>query len=78
MKTKDIKKQLIHEINLSDNKRLLEEIYRFLNLENEFQEAFILSSEQKSAIAEARSQIENGDYLTHDEANRDIEKWLNK
>lgn len=38
MKTIEIKKKLINEINLSKNKGLLEEFYRFLNLENEIQE----------------------------------------
>lgn len=76
MKTLEIKKKLIDEITLSDNKGLLEELYRFLNLENEAQETYQLSGEQHSAIAEARDQIKNGDYLTHEEANQDIEKRL--
>jgi hypothetical protein len=78
MKTIEIKKKLINEINLSKNKGLLEEFYRFLNLENEIQETYKLNTEQKSAIAEAREQIENGDYLTNEQANQDIEEWLNK
>lgn len=35
METMEIEKKLINEINLSKNKNLLEEFYRFLNLENE-------------------------------------------
>lgn len=76
MKTIELKKKLIDEINLSSNKDLLEEFYNFLNLENEIQEDFKLSKEQKSAIQEARKQIKNGDYLTNDEANHEIKKWI--
>lgn len=78
MKTIEIRKKLINEINLSKNKGLLEELYHFLNLENEIQETYELSAEQKSAIAEAREQIKNDNYLTNEQANQEIEKWLNK
>lgn len=78
MKTIEIKKKLINEINLSKNKNLLEEFYRFLNLENEIEETYKLNSEQKSAIDQARKQIKNGDYLTNEQANQEIDEWLNK
>ena len=78
MKTTEIRKKLINEINLSKNKGLLEEFYHFLNLENEIQETYKLNVEQKSAINEAREQIKNGDYLTNEQANQEIDEWLNK
>jgi hypothetical protein len=56
----------------------LEEFYRFLNLENEIQEAYKLNKEQKSAVAEARKQIKNEDYLTNEQANQEIDQWLNE
>lgn len=78
MNTIEIKKKLIDEIHLSKNKNLLEEFYRFLNLENEIQETYKLNYEQNSAISEAREQIKNGDYLNNEQANQEIDKWLNK
>lgn len=77
METQEIKKRLIGEINLSTNKKLLEEFYHFLNLENEIQ-TYKLNEEQKSAIAEARKHIELGDYLSNDMANQEIDQWLNE
>lgn len=71
MKTIDIKTKLINEINLSKNKNLLEELYRFLNLENQPEETYRLSAEQNMAIANAREQIKNGDYLTNEKANQE-------
>ena len=38
MKTIEIKQKLINQINISENKDLLEKFYHFLNLENEIQD----------------------------------------
>ena len=76
MKTTDIKKRLIDEITSLDNRELLEELYRFLNLEKKIEKVYKLSEDQESAVAEAREQIRTGDYLTNEEANDDIDKWL--
>ena len=78
MKTIEIKRKLIEEIKVSQNKNLLEEFYRFLNLENEIQEPYQLSADQNTAVMEAREQIRNGDYLTNDKANQEMDEWLNK
>lgn len=78
MKTVEIRKRLIEEINLSTNKNLLEEFYHYLNLENKIQKRYTLRNEQNQAIEEARAQIKNGDYLTNEQVDQDIDKWLNK
>ena len=78
MRTVEIKKKLIDKINLSENKDLLEEFYNFLTLENEIQEIYKLNGKQKSAIQEARNQIQSGDYLTNEEANHEIDKWIDE
>lgn len=78
MKTIEIKKKLIEEINLSSNKDLLEEFYRFLSRDNETEETYKLSEEQSAAILEAQEQIRNDEYLTNKEANHEIDEWLNK
>ncbi len=78
MKTVEIKKKLINEINSSTNTDLLEELYIYLNQENTIQKPFKLSEEQNLAIEEARRQIKAGEYLTNEQANQEIEEWLNK
>jgi len=78
MKTFEIKEKLIKEINLSKNKKLLEELYRFLNLENEIQEEYLLSEDQNAAIAVARQQIKDGDFLYDEQADQEIDEWLSK
>ncbi|MGO2403564.1 hypothetical protein [Mesonia sp.] len=78
MKTIEIRNKLIHEINLSNNKNLLEEFYNYLTQENKVRKTYKLSKEQNVAIKEARTQIENGDFLTNEQADQEIEEWLNK
>ncbi|QLE01379.1 hypothetical protein HX109_07305 [Galbibacter sp. BG1] len=78
MKTIDIRKKLIQEVNLSKNSNLLEELYYFLNKENELEEVFQLNEAQKTEIEAARLQIKEGHYLSNKKANKDIEKWLNE
>jgi len=78
MNTLEIKKKLINEINLSENKNLFEEFSPFLNLENKIDEDYELSDEQESAITDAREQIRNGNYLTNEQTNQEIEEWLEK
>lgn len=78
MKTVEIKKKLINEINSSTNKNLLEELYNYLNQENDIQITYKLSKDQNAAIQEARTQIKTGKYLTNEQANQEIEEWLNK
>lgn len=75
MRTVEVKKMLIEKINLSSNKNLLEEMYNFLNQDNDA-ELYKLSKAQKDAIAEGREQIKNGQFLTNDQVNDEIEEWL--
>lgn len=76
MKTLELKKKLIDQINLSENKSLLEQLYSYLNSESEIQEIYHLNEEQRSAVKEARNQIKDGAFLTNEEANKEIDAWL--
>lgn len=66
----------MREIDLSTNDKLLEELYRFLDKDNRVSEVFKLNDDQKMAVREARDQASKGDYLTNDEANEEMDKWL--
>ena len=73
----EIRKKLIEEIQLSNNEELLEELYHFLHKENKTEEVFNLSKKQQFAIEKSLNQVRNGQYLTNEEANQEIERWLN-
>ena len=76
MSSVELKKRLIDKIQETDNKNLLEEAFRLLQMESEDIEVYKLSEDQKNAVNEARQQIKNGQFLTDDEANKDIDEWL--
>lgn len=78
MSTIELKKLLIDRIQKTENEELLEEAFRLLELETEDIEIYKLNDNQNKVIDEAKQQIKNGQYLTDEEANKEIEEWLSK
>ena len=78
MSTIELRKRLIDKIQKTDNENLLEEAYRLLELETQDIEVYKLTDEQRKAVIEARQQIKNGEFLTDDQANKEIDEWLKK
>ena len=78
MSTIELRKRLIDKIQNTDNENLLEEAYRLLNLETEDIEVYRLSDDQRKAIHEAKQQIKNGQFLTDEQASKEIDEWLNE
>ena len=78
MSTIELKKRLIEKIQKTENEGLLEEAYRLLELETSDIEIYKLSDNQKLIVEESRQQIKNGQFLTDEQANKDIDEWLNK
>jgi hypothetical protein len=80
MSTTELKERLIEKISHTDNENILAEVNRLLNIETESEadDVFVFNESEKTKIEEARLQIKNGDFLTHDQANKDIEEWLGK
>lgn len=75
MTSTELKQKLIRQINKTNNDELLEELLRVLEREND-PRVYQLSELQKTVIMEARLQYQNGNILTDDEVNLEIEKWL--
>jgi predicted transcriptional regulator len=78
MSTTELRKLLIEKIQLTDDHKLLEEASRLLEVYIEESDVYILNDKQKQAIAEGRKQIINGEYLTDEESNKEIDEWLSK
>ena len=76
MKNIELKSKLLEEIKNSEDYQVLEEVYKLLNLESESFEVFKFSETQEKSILKAKQQIKNGDFLTEEEANKEIDKWL--
>jgi hypothetical protein len=78
MSTTELRKRLIDKIQKTDNENLLQEAYRLLELETEDIEIYKPSDDQKRAVDEARQQIKSGQFLTNDQADKEIDEWLSK
>ena len=78
MSTIELRKLLIEKIQLTDDDKLLEEASRLLEVDIEEPDVYILNDKQKEAIAEGRKQIINGEFLTDEESNKEIDEWLSK
>lgn len=78
MSTIELRKRLIDKIQKTDNENLLEEAYRLLELETQDIELYKLTDEQRKAVNEARQQIKDGQFLTDEQANNEIDEWLKK
>lgn len=78
MSTVELRKKLIDKIEKTENKNILQELYRLLELETEDIEVYKLSDEQNSVVNEAREEIKHGNSLTNDQADKEIDEWLNK
>jgi predicted transcriptional regulator len=73
-----LKEKLIKEIQNLEDENILNEVYRLLEIESEELDVYKLNEEQISAVNEAREQISKGQFLTHGQAKKKIDEWLNK
>jgi len=79
MSTAEIKEKLIEKIKSTNDERILLEATRLLEIQlMEIETPFKLTSEMNEAIDQAQSQIKTGNLLDHEEANKQIDKWLEK
>ena len=73
-----MKQELIDKIKSIEDENILEEVYRILEVGSKEAEVIVLSDEQKISIDKGIDDIQKGDYLSNEEANRNIEEWLKK
>lgn len=71
----DIKEKLTGRINQTNRLDLLEEMLQLIENEED-NSTYELTSEQQDAVSEALNQYEKGQYLTDEEADEEISKWL--
>jgi hypothetical protein len=77
MSSADLKEQLINKIHATDDKVLLEELSVLFELQ-EPDTVYELNDEQKNKIKTGQEQIKSNQFLTDEEANKDVDQWLNK
>jgi len=74
----ELKEKLIARINNTDDNELLNQISRLIDLEMQIDEVYKLSPDELNAVNEGIYQIDNGMFLTNEEANKIIDKCLGR
>lgn len=74
----ELKNKVIRKINQVNDDEILKEVYQLLDDNFEDTEIYQLSGNHKIAVETAKNQIDNGEYLTNEQANKEIGEWLNK
>jgi hypothetical protein len=78
MTINDLKHKLITKIKQTNNNGLLEEMYRLLTVDDSELEILELTPEQRASIGMAQEQYRKGLYLSQEQADKEIDEWLDK
>lgn len=76
--TKELKSLLHESIENIDDESYLQTLKHILDHKYQPKEEVTLSSNQKKRIKEAKKSINQGDYLTNEQADQMVAKWLNE
>jgi len=68
---------LINRISILDDARIIKEIKKLLDFELD-EKVYELNQPKKSRIEEARNEYKNAQILTEEDANNEIDQWLNE
>ncbi len=74
----ELRQTLINKINTISRTELLEDVNRLISVEAADQGIYELSGKQIQAIEEGRQQYQQGQFLTNEQANEEIDKCLGK
>lgn len=76
MSTSDLKLDLIKAISATNDVMILNEIKDYLNFISKETGVYKLSDQQLACVNESIQQYKNGEFLTEEEAEKDIQKWF--
>ena len=74
----ELEKKLIKQINSLEDELQLDEIYRLLGFVKDESDIYYFTKEQKRKIEEAQERYKIGEFLTAEEANKEVDEWLDK
>ena len=79
MQTSELKSRLIDKIMLIDDDHLLMEATRLIDIGvSDDEQIYVFTDKQSEKVVKATLQIKNGEYLSSEDANSEIEEWLGK
>jgi len=68
---------LIERIKSIQDPRVIEEIYRLLDITFE-ESVYILTDEQRKDISQAREEIRRGEGISSEQVDKEFDAWLNE
>jgi predicted transcriptional regulator len=74
----ELKEKLIAQINITDDEELLNQLSMVIDFESKINEVHEMSPGEIEAVNEGLEQIKNGQWISHEEANKQIDEWLKK
>ena len=76
MEITDLKNRIIEKIQKINDENVLKSIDRLIEIKRVGEETLQLNDKAREAIIEAENQIKNGEYLTDEQAKKDIRSFL--
>lgn len=76
MTTNQLKKLLISKIDDINDEELLKAVYKIMDYKSTPGEIFQITNEQKKSIDAGLKDIENGDIISDEELQKEIDLWL--
>ena len=74
----ELKEKLIAKISTTTDKELLNEVSWIIDVEEPNNGMHVMSPGEIEAVKEGLEQIKNGQYISNEEANRQVEEWLKR
>ena len=78
MSTVELKERLIEKIKETDNENILQEAFRLLDIEVTDMGVYHFSEAERNMVNDSKNQIDKGQFLTNETANKEIDQWLSK
>lgn len=72
----ELKEKLIARINNTNDQELLDQISRLIDFESRIDDVYKMSPGEIEAVKEGLTQLDNGQWITNEEANKRADEWL--
>ena len=73
--TSELKKKLITKISVLNDEKMLQEVYRLLEMGDSNFKPYKLSNEQITVVNESKKDVRKGNFLTNKEAEKEVLTW---
>jgi len=74
----ELKQRIIAQLSSTNDEELLEHISKVIDIELHSGDIHIMGEAEIEAVNEGLEQLENGQWITNEEANKRADEWLRK